>query len=123
MRGLLRAQVILAIALLDLVDACSSNPGSRSASIEGYADSERVRLRGAIDETTQDSQWAEDTVKYYEGRIGKERVDRLAWTVRGSLGPSWVGGWDLSEGSFAKASVWVKQNPDAIIIDVSLREL
>ena len=35
------------------------------------------------------------------------------------FGASWVGKWEIGGGSYGKANLWVKQNQDGVITDVS----
>ncbi|KAK4541906.1 hypothetical protein LTR36_007270 [Oleoguttula mirabilis] len=34
-----------------------------------------------------------------------------------SLGPEWVGGWDIGDGAFGKVSIWAKQDAQGTIVD------
>jgi hypothetical protein len=47
----------------------------------------------------------------------RKEARRLA---QGNLGPGWVGSWPLGGGSFGAATLYVKQDPSGVVVDVSI---
>ncbi|GAB1738860.1 hypothetical protein NU219Hw_g3644t1 [Hortaea werneckii] len=51
---------------------------------------------------------------------GEQRASERLGAMRQDLGVSkqWIGGWEVGEGGFGSASIWVKQDSQGIIVDL-----
>lgn len=126
-RQLIQARRAFKVAIADLLDLLEryvedlDPPDERIVGNMGWSGRQ---LDGMYKEETAlkdaDENQLNDTLQP-QIESGEQRASERLEAMRQDLGVSkqWIGGWELGAGSFGSAAIWVKQDSQGRIIDVS----